>query len=240
MENHGVQEGNIQDRKKGLKGLLVFTFIVFSVLFVGSVSFGLTPEGVRELNNWFFSLFIHDDRKVETLNPNVSLQVVTPVKENKVALAAALPEKTEETLRIAIPKISLSAGIQNPSSSNMEALNNSLLYGPVRYPVSGVPGEAKNILIFGHSSNLPVVYNQNFKIFNGLKLLSEGDEISLYRGGLEYRYRVKKVELTLADDARIVFSNDKKLILSTCNTLGAKEERYVVEADFVGSYPYTF
>ena len=70
-----------------------------------------------------------------------------------------------------------------------------------------------------------------------MKLLKIDDEISLYSEAKEYRYKVESVRLAMAEEEKVIFSDENKLILSTCNTFGAKEERYVVEAVFVGSYP---
>jgi len=139
--------------------------------------------------------------------------------------------------RIIIDRIGVNAPVNNPESRNIEVLNESLLTGVVHYPGSGDLEDTSNLFLFGHSSGLRVVHNQLFKVFNGLKELKKNDIIKVQSESKEYLYRVKSVTLTTADQAFVELSNRKKtLTLSTCNTFGAKEERYVVQADFVGSY----
>lgn len=230
--------------------VLKWAVFIFFVLLILTVSIGLSPLGVIELNNAFFSLFIHDERG-EVLNqtsgmPDVSLLSGVPTNAETVTSASGRPSvsvggrdvtNVHFPIRIIIPKTNLDARILNPESENLDVLNDALLYGAVRYPLSGTLESDKNILLFGHSSNLPVVHNQNFKVFLGVKNLVKGDEVILESKGVGYRYEVENVRLTDAQSEVVTFSNDHKLILSTCNTLGAHEDRYVAVARFVGSYP---
>ena len=49
-----------------------------------------------------------------------------------------------------------------------------------------------------------------------------------------YVYTVRSVELKQADEAQISLEKGSRILtMSTCNSVGAKEERYVVKADFV-------
>src|SRR3990167_3790231 len=95
----------------------------------------------------------------------------TPAQE-RVALSA-LPElgsevvaSGEETVvtalpgRIVIPEINLDLPVQNPSTRDIAALDELLKDGPVRYVDSAKLGEKGNVLIFAHTSHLPVVKNQ--------------------------------------------------------------------------------
>jgi len=94
-----------------------------------------------------------------------------------------------------------------------------------------------NIFLFGHSSYLPEVINKSFTVFNELNKLSAGNIIRIQGNGVENVYRVKSVDLVDADSALVSLQKgEKKLTLSTCNSFGAKDERYVVRSDFVGSY----
>ena len=77
--------------------------------------------------------------------------------------------------------------------------------------------------------------NPAYKTFNGFKDVKEGDEIRVKGTSQTYLYRV--VSVTLADDNEIWvdLSSDKKLLtLSTCNTFGQKQERYVIRAEYTG------
>ena len=141
----------------------------------------------------------------------------------------------ELPLRISIEKIGVDSIVQNPTTTNIYALDDLLLHGVVRYPGSGLPGKG-NMFLFGHSTGLKLVKNQAFREFNNLKNLVAGDVILVYSGKHIFTYKVNNVKLVNSNDVTIDFSVKKNMLtLSTCNTFGQKEERYVVEADFVGS-----
>jgi len=142
----------------------------------------------------------------------------------------------EKPIKIIINKISVNSPITNPISKDLDTLNKSLKLGAVRYPSSGSLGEDKSVFIFGHSTSLPTEHTY-YKTFNNLNKLIVSDEVILQSADNNYTYKVTSVNITNTEDALIEFSNDKKLILSTCNTLGQKEERIVVKADFVKSSP---
>lgn len=249
-----MRSGNPEEKGgiENLKTMVKWSFVIFAFLLVLSVSLGITPSGVRELNNFFFSLFIHDPRiEADTLEPqptvSLSLDSMESTKPNQVESFPRISEKNpvayegivnpNNPVRIVAREAGLDASVLNTTSTDLSVLNDRLLYGAVRYPESGDLEAAKNILVFGHSSELPVVHNQNFKIFNGLKKMSAGDEIEVYSLSKVYRYSVTSVRLVRAEDEVVTFANNHELILATCNVLGAKEERYVVRANFVGSYP---
>lgn len=139
-------------------------------------------------------------------------------------------------VQITINAIGLDFAIENPTSTNVDVLDEALLDGPVRYPGSGLLGENGNIFVFAHSSHLPVVHNQMFRAFNRINELIEGDTIKVFgEDGRQHIYRVSSVRLTDANEELVDLSpnNGRRLTLSTCNTFGAKTSRYVVEAEFI-------
>lgn len=139
--------------------------------------------------------------------------------------------------KIEIPKIDLLVMIENPSTTNIEALDALLLKGAVRYPTSAKLGENGNVVLFGHSSYLPIVRNQAYKAFNGIQRLVVGDVITVYSSTATYSYRVKSVTKENANDAGIPLSvTGRTLTLSTCDSFGEKTDRFVVVADFVESH----
>ncbi len=143
-------------------------------------------------------------------------------------------EPGELPFRITIPEIGVDAQIYNPDSTSTEILDNYLLKGAVRYPGSGLLGGIGNIFIFGHSTGFKVVQNQAFKTFNGFKNLKPDDLISVFSDKTEYIYKVLSVQMVSAEKALVEFDTKSKLLtLSTCNTFGAKSDRYVVQAEFV-------
>ncbi len=143
----------------------------------------------------------------------------------------ALPE------RIKIPAIALDLPVQNPNTRDIAALDALLPNGPARYVDSAKLGEAGNMIIFAHSSRLPVVHNQMFRAFNKVPDLKAGDTITIESGGKAYLYSVTSVRKADASDATIDLSPHRgtKLTLVTCDTLTGKSARYILEADFVGT-----
>ncbi len=149
---------------------------------------------------------------------------------------SAEPEAVgEEPVQIVIKSIGVNAVVANPTTTDTKVLDDALLHGAVRYPGSGLAGKG-NMFLFGHSTGYKVVHNQAYKTFNDIKTLKKGDSISVFSKENEYLYEVDKVTLVDADKALVEFgTGDKKLTLSTCNTFGEKQERYVVEASYIGS-----
>ena len=121
--------------------------------------------------------------------------------------------------------------------SDLAELDEALKTGSVHYPGSGNLEDTSNLFLFGHSSYLPDIINDAYTAFNGMQDLEDGDIIRVQSATHEYFYTVDFVELEDANDEWVELSNtEKKLTLSTCNTFGRKQDRYVVEAQFVGSY----
>lgn len=156
-----------------------------------------------------------------------------------VALVSSKPTASAELpAKIVIPKINLSVSVQNPTALTVAVLDQELLKGSVRYPTSAKLGEMGNMVIFGHSSYLPVVHNQAFKAFNGIQKLSSGDAISVYSSGRVYTYRVRSMEKESANsDGISLAARGSMLTLATCDSFGEKTDRFVVTADFVESHP---
>ena len=156
-----------------------------------------------------------------------------------VTATASVPSvRAEEPVAIAIPAINLAATIANPATTDIEVLDQALLKGAVRYPTSALLGETGNVVLFGHSSYLPVVGNQAYKTFDGIQKLVAGDVITVYSAGTAYTYRVRGVaKESAASDAGIDLAvAGRELTLATCNSFGAKTDRFIVTADFVESH----
>ena len=139
--------------------------------------------------------------------------------------------------RLKIASIDLDLPVQNIESHDIQTLDTALKDGPVRYEDSAQLAEAGNMLIFAHSSHLPIVHNQMYKAFNRIPELKADDTITVVgEDGKEYLYTVTSVRKTDADEAVIDLSPTQgtKLTLSTCDTLTSKSSRFVVEADFIG------
>ena len=133
---------------------------------------------------------------------------------------------------IEIPKVNLSETIYSPDETSIPVLDAALKKGVVHYPGSGRLGQDRTVFLFGHSSSLSVVYNKAYQSFNGIRELTLGDEIKVSNSkGSTYVYEVTTVEVAQADEALVEFeTGTPRLVLSTCNSFGTKEERIVVEA----------
>ncbi len=206
---------------------------------------GFAPTPVEEINNFFFSLFIARDKVSEEVEnkindiPNVSV-FVTKTENGVAAKPKPVSIKTASgaglPAQLRIPKIDTEITVLNPISEEAPVLDAALLRGAVRYPTSGTFSDGKTIFLFGHSSYLPVVHNQNFKAFNEIQKLSAGDAVFLRDGTTEYEYKVTEVNKTKAEDTVITIKNDGGLVLSTCNSFASKDDRFVVYTSFVKSY----
>lgn len=143
----------------------------------------------------------------------------------------------EAPVRVVAHSIGLDAAVVNPASTDIEVLDQALKKGAVRYPTSAMLGVSGTVLLFGHSSYLPVVYNQYYKTFNAIQNLKKGEVISVYSGNTEYRYKVAGVRVANAtEDVVELPANGKHLALVTCDSFSKKTSRFVVTADFVGAY----
>lgn len=140
--------------------------------------------------------------------------------------------------RIVIDSIGLDLSLQNIESRNLATLDTALEKGPVRYMDSALLNTTGNMLIFAHSSHLPLVHNKMFQAFNRLPELKPEDVISVYGAdGKQYLYSVTSVRKANATDTLIDISDKQgtKLTLVTCDTLTSKASRFIVEANFIGT-----
>jgi len=134
--------------------------------------------------------------------------------------------------KVTISKIGVESVIQQPQSQDVAVLDEALTKGAVYYPGSGTINFG-NIFLFGHSTNWQIVNNQAYKTFNDLDKLVKGDEIQIDSNGKKYIYKVREVKLLDDSEAFVDFTNTSRtLTISTCNTFGQKQERWVVEANF--------
>jgi LPXTG-site transpeptidase (sortase) family protein len=200
--------GEIAQRRVSFSLAFVGIFVL-SVLFLSSV--GATPDP------------IHPD-------------VISDEPSTQGALAEA-STTPEIPLRIAAADISLSARINNPASTDLDTLDNALLTGAVRYPTSAMLGQDGTVLLFGHSSYLPIVHNLSYKTFDDIQKLKPGEIVSVYSATTEYRYAVTEVRVANANEDSIELqSQGKHLVLVTCDSFASKSNRFIVTADFVGAY----
>jgi LPXTG-site transpeptidase (sortase) family protein len=158
----------------------------------------------------------------------------------EVAVDVVEVANPEMPVRVVADAIGMDVAVSNPSTTNVHALDAALLRGAVRYPTTARLGEEGTVLLFGHSSYLPVVYNKAYKAFNNVQKLEKGDIISVASETAEYRYAVTGVRIADAtEDVVELQTTGKYLVLVTCDSFTAKTSRFVVTAEFVGTYSLT-
>lgn len=172
-----------------------------------------------------------------------ALDLVPEANEDKLAIvpqtAGALNAlSVEEPLRIEATTIDLEARVANPKSTDVKTLDAALHDGAVRYPTSAKLGEEGNVVLFGHSSYLPIVNNPSYKAFNAIQDLEKDERITLYGNGHAYVYAVDAVYKADADeDAIPLTTSGYTLTLVTCDSFATKSDRFIVTATLVESYP---
>jgi len=202
--------------------------VLFAVVFIGNVTIlnqlDLLPTIVTraEASTPYFA---------EATNGTPVVIVSTNLNKGTLTIPE-LPTKIE------IKAIELSTIVANPTTTDITILDKELLSGVVRHPSSARLGEKGNVVLFGHSSYLPIVNNKAYKTFNGIQKLEVGDGVVVYSSNFAYEYKVRSVAKESADSNSAIFlSTDEKILtLVTCNSFGTKEDRFIVTADFVESH----
>lgn len=197
---------------------LVILFFTAGVFVVALSSVGLVPVGVSEFGSRIIAL---------------AGSGLGDKPESTVVVGGSAPG-------VVIRSIGVSAPLVFPENRRLDVLNSALMRGVVHYPGSALPGEPGTVLLFGHSTGLAVVRNQNFAVFNRVPELRAGDVVRLRHNGREHWYRVRSIEVRRTDAAAIDISptdGARRLIIATCRVFGGEDDRYIVTADFMESYP---
>ncbi len=223
----------------------------FSVFFLGTAAllsaFGFLPSEFQEnSNNTSFVKALEEgvtkslvDQPSEVIKaPTGEYSFVTPKTVSNKKLPTANAQLTTVTNivpdTLVIPAIGVNTVIKNPTSTDVDVLDQELTKGAVRYPGSGTIGNG-NMFIFGHSTGYKVVINKAYKVFNDLKTLGKGDVILLKSGSKTFEYTVTSVQKVNKNTTEILFNNNVSMLtLATCDSFGAKSDRYIVEAVFKG------
>jgi LPXTG-site transpeptidase (sortase) family protein len=141
-------------------------------------------------------------------------------------------------VEIKIPSVGIDLPVQNPSTTDVDALDALLNKGPARYVNSAELGTDGNVLIFAHSSHLPIVTNSMFKAFNQIPNVNPGASIELDGAdGKAYLYSVDsvvKADTTDGTTINLAPTQGEELTLVTCDTLTGTSARFILTAHFVG------
>lgn len=213
-------------------GIVALTYGVFYVVdFLPEAKTEVTEEPVRTEEE---QVTLSETEEVtlngeESTKPENETRPTTAVVSEGAALPVAIILDALDDKKVRV---------LNPESSTVEALDAALLSGVVRHPDSADFAQKGTIFLLGHSSYLPNVMNKNFQAFNGIQKLKWGDTIRLQSADTEYVYTVDRVYEAKASNAEVPMQYDvAKLVLATCNTFASKDDRFVVEATLVDSYP---
>ena len=215
-------------QKAPIPVFIATTIVIFFLTLSAADSVGLIPDyldGTAKSTN-------------NSSEANVQLSALPELGETTNTDTQPFATKKILPTRIQIDAIGLDLGVQNPDTRDIAKLDNLLVKGPARYVDSAMLGNSGNMIIFAHSSHLPVVRNQMFKAFNRIPELKAGDTITLSGDdGISYVYSVTDIKKADAGDTTIDLSTTlgTKLTLVTCDTLTGKSARYVLSADFVGT-----
>ena len=221
--------GHSQDgvRRKPPVGVFMAAIVfIFFLSLSAADSVGLVPE--------------YNDVSVSSIYPSeIALSNLPQLGDPDNVLS--IPAVTDTILpsRIIIPTIGLDLPVQNPQTRDIDILFEQLKNGPERYVDSASLGVAGNMIIYGHSTSLPIVRNQMYKAFNNISKLNSGDVITIAGGdGKSYLYSVTGVSKADVNTGIIDLSPEQgtRLTLVTCDTLTGETARFIVEAEFVGSY----
>jgi len=137
--------------------------------------------------------------------------------------------------RIRIPAIDMDLPVSNPETRDIGVLAEIIKKGPARYANSALLGEKGNVIIFGHSSQLPIVRNPMYKAFNKISELTSGDTIMIEADGTQFMYSVSSIKSINVNDGALDLSKEaQKLTLITCDVRRGEDWRFVLEADFIG------
>jgi LPXTG-site transpeptidase (sortase) family protein len=200
------KKGALQEIQEHSVGFALVFLLLFGVTFGFLAFVGATPDGPTSV-------------------PLVTTATTTPTAQ------APAPSPKEAPMRIVAQKINLDVSVVNPTSADIDALDAALTKGAVRYPTSGLLGEKGTVLLFGHSSYLPVVYHQYYKTFDDIQKLKPGDVVSVYSKTTEYRYSVTGVYMADANTDSVELKNDGQyLTLVTCDSFSTKSNRFIVTA----------
>ena len=238
------QQSHISGNKPPVPVFLASAVVIFFLSLSTADSVGFVPyyiDGTEPTVSAVTDTPSVDTRSIASAD-EVSLADLPMLGDEEIAKTQlkstpVVAQKPVAPTRIVADSIGLDLVIQNTATRDLAKLDTALERGPVRYIDSAQLNVPGNMLIFAHSSHLPIVHNKMYQAFNRLPELVAGDTISVYGAdGKQYLYNVTSVRKTDAADALIDLSTSQgtKLTLSTCDTLTSKASRFVVEADFVG------
>lgn len=152
--------------------------------------------------------------------------------------ALTLPSAEKQALPpdwISIPSIAAEAPINYVEEKNEAAYQAALRDGVVHYPETALPGEAGNMYVFGHSSDLIWSPGDYKTVFALLPKVQEGDKVYVTNvKGDVFTYIVTDTFVVNPADKSVLgqFNFERSMLtVQTSYPLGTALKRYVVQAE---------
>ena len=219
--------------------LVAFIIVLFVTINICIVT-GFIPDAPSASNASTAAL------NVSTTTPDVTLEtsplVASAIPPSSTAPVAAadgtINMNGELPTKIVIPAAGVDTVIANPTTLNVDDLDSYLSSGAARYPTSATLGQQGNMILFGHSSYLPIVNNKAYKTFDGIQNLAKGATITVYGNeGHTYTYSVTSVtkQNETTGFGIPLTTSGETLTISTCNSFATKQDRFIVTAQLVST-----
>lgn len=144
-----------------------------------------------------------------------------------------ISEPSNKSLYLEIPKINIRASIiENVDPFNQIEYRNALEKGIAQAKGTFLPGEKGTVFLFAHSSDLPWRITRYNVAFFRLPELKNGDIISIFKNGKEYKYKVSAKKTVWPNEVNYLLDAKKdQLILQTCVPIGTALQRLLVFAN---------
>ncbi len=146
-----------------------------------------------------------------------------------IEAAGSIAVPAENTL--SIPKLNLHVPVVYGAGSDGNSFEKALEHGVAHYEGTARPGEAGNVVIFGHSSNdwwEPGDFKFVFVLLDHMKA---GDVVGLDYQGKRHYYVVTGTKIVEPTQVGVMYPTaDPTLTLITCTPPGTSLKRFVVTA----------
>lgn len=165
----------------------------------------------------------------------------TTATQEKDETTAKKPVDPNQPAKITINNISVNAPIIfDEKQIDETSFQLALRRGVVHYPYTAVPGQAGNVVIFGHSSGQVWAPGEYKFVFSRLEKLAPGYKLFIDYRGVRYSYEVTGTKVVPPTDVSVLRqTKDNTLTLITCTPVGTDKNRLIVSAEQIDPVPET-
>lgn len=134
-----------------------------------------------------------------------------------------------ENATLKIPKINFEYEITFPGNLEEETVSKALMAKVMHYPTATYPGEKGDVVLLAHSA--PNSWPPNYRVFNQIDKLEEGDILIIHFNNQDFSYKVvKSFLITPGEPIPPSDRGDHLVHLLTCWPVNTGNKRMVVEA----------